>query len=879
MPFYHAMDPESVARQLNTGLKMGLTEKEAERRLKKYGPNQQEKKKPKAFSKILLEQFTSPIVWLLLGAGALAFSFGQIPEGIAIAVVIIVNAMIGFFMEWQAVRSMQQLLQMGHARSKVIRGGTKREMDSTRLVPGDLLYLEAGDLVTADARLIEQHNLAVKEAALTGESAPVSKHVKTLQEETVLGDRANSVFKGTVVTRGNATAVVTTTGGRTELGRITGLAQEAEAEVTPLDKKLNRLSRRLLWLTLAIIAVIFLSAVGSGRDWLIMIETSIALAVAAIPEGLPVIATITLARGMVKLSKKNAIVKSLKAVQTLGETNVIFTDKTGTLTENEMYMDRIILESGTIMLSEKEHSVSNKTLDVLWRTAVLCNDSAYTANDQEATTGDPIETAILKGALASGVESHMVREQYSRIREIPFESELQMMGTLDKDEHEERYLIHVKGAPEAVIPRCTRIRSADNMEVDLVQRDRWQEEMDKLASNGFRVLCFAYREAGELPKDEDFMHDLVFLGLGCFIDPARPEVKAAITSCMEAGIRVIMLTGDHPETAGYIAETVGLVEDKDKAKKVHGRDLQVLLNRDGKLTALLDAHIFARINPAQKLELVDLYQKNNYIVAMTGDGVNDAPALKKADIGVAMGLRGTEAAKEVSDIILKDDQFSSIVLAVRQGRTIFRNIRFFVVYLLSCNLSEIMVVGIASFLGLPMPLLTLQILFLNMVTDVFPALALGMSEADDEIMKRPPRDPGEPIISRKLWISMLSYGAAMTTGVLGVEFYGLYYLGLSDMTINNMTFYTLILVQLWNVFNLPERRESFYRNEVTTNGYVWVAILLSILIVVVSWSIEPVRSALSLIWLTGEQWALVLAFSVVPVLLIQLFKRGFKAIV
>jgi Ca2+-transporting ATPase len=873
------MDPESVARQLNTGLKMGLTEKEAERRLKKYGPNQQEKKKPKAFSKILLEQFTSPIVWLLLGAGALAFSFGQIPEGIAIAVVIIVNAMIGFFMEWQAVRSMQQLLQMGHARSKVIRGGTKREMDSTRLVPGDLLYLEAGDLVTADARLIEQHNLAVKEAALTGESAPVSKHVKTLQEETVLGDRANSVFKGTVVTRGNATAVVTTTGGRTELGRITGLAQEAEAEVTPLDKKLNRLSRRLLWLTLAIIAVIFLSAVGSGRDWLIMIETSIALAVAAIPEGLPVIATITLARGMVKLSKKNAIVKSLKAVQTLGETNVIFTDKTGTLTENEMYMDRIILESGTIMLSEKEHSVSNKTLDVLWRTAVLCNDSAYTANDQEATTGDPIETAILKGALASGVESHMVREQYSRIREIPFESELQMMGTLDKDEHEERYLIHVKGAPEAVIPRCTRIRSADNMEVDLVQRDRWQEEMDKLASNGFRVLCFAYREAGELPKDEDFMHDLVFLGLGCFIDPARPEVKAAITSCMEAGIRVIMLTGDHPETAGYIAETVGLVEDKDKAKKVHGRDLQVLLNRDGKLTALLDAHIFARINPAQKLELVDLYQKNNYIVAMTGDGVNDAPALKKADIGVAMGLRGTEAAKEVSDIILKDDQFSSIVLAVRQGRTIFRNIRFFVVYLLSCNLSEIMVVGIASFLGLPMPLLTLQILFLNMVTDVFPALALGMSEADDEIMKRPPRDPGEPIISRKLWISMLSYGAAMTTGVLGVEFYGLYYLGLSDMTINNMTFYTLILVQLWNVFNLPERRESFYRNEVTTNGYVWVAILLSILIVVVSWSIEPVRSALSLIWLTGEQWALVLAFSVVPVLLIQLFKRGFKAIV
>ncbi|MDX1683751.1 MAG: cation-transporting P-type ATPase [Saprospiraceae bacterium] len=877
---YHSIDLETLTSELKSNLESGLTEKEAQIRLEKYGPNLQEKRKQKSILKIIIEQFTSPIVWLLIGAGSLAFAFGEVPEGVAIVIVIVINASIGFVMEWQAVRSMHNLLKMGRAHSKVIRDGKTKEIDSSRLVPGDLIYLEAGDLVTADARLTKQHNLAVKEAALTGESTQVSKEVTKLPEDTVLADRVNCVFKGTVITRGNAKGLVTATGNQTELGHITGLAQEAGSEVTPLDKKLNRLSRKLLWLTLVITLFIFLSGVWRGRDWLIMIETAIALAVAAIPEGLPVIATITLARGMVTLSKKNAIVKSLKAVQTLGETNVIFTDKTGTLTENEMYLDRIVIDRETISLRDEEQNINdpekNKALiERLLRTGILCNDSSYDPED-ESTTGDPIEIAILKIAVERDLQPDQIRKDYPQVKEIPFEAEIQMMGTVNQVDGE--YLINVKGAPEAVIPKCTHLLDKNQEVVDFTDRDKWHQLMDELAANGFRVLCFAFRESAEEPAD-DFIHDLVFLGLGCFIDPPRDEVREAVESCLKAGIKVIMVTGDHPETAGYIAENVGLVKNREEAVKTHGRDLPDKMLADKDHQNLLDTHIFARTNPSQKLDLVDLYQKHNYVVGMTGDGVNDAPALKKADIGIAMGERGTEAAKEVSDIVLKDDAFSSIVLAIRQGRTIFRNIRLFVVYLLSCNLSEILVVGIASFLGIPLPLLTLQILFLNMVTDVFPALALGMSEGDEDIMTKPPRTTDEPIIPTRLWVSLLSYGMAMTIAVLGIEFYALYYMDLPDMKINNMTFYTLILVQLWNVFNLPERQASFFKNEVTKNKYIWMAILISISIVVISWFIIPVREALSLTSLNLEQWGLVAAFSLIPVILVQLFKRAFRVIV
>ncbi|ELR72612.1 cation-transporting ATPase [Fulvivirga imtechensis AK7] len=880
---YHAKEVEELLTSFNTDLNKGLSNAEARKRLVQYGPNILIEKKQKSIGRILLDQFTSPIVWLLIAAGTLAFFLGEIPEGIAIAIVVIINTFIGFFMEWQALRSMLELKKMGRAKTKVFREGTRKELDSVQLVPGDIIYFEGGDLITADARLIVQHNLAIKEAALTGESAQVSKHTEKLPEDTVLADRTNSVFKGTLVARGNGKAIVVATGNDTELGRISEITQEAEKHATPLDKRLSKLSKKLIWLTLAMTFLIFIAGIARGGELVILLETAVALAVAAIPEGLPVIATITLARGMVRLAKDKAIVKTLKAVQTLGETNVILTDKTGTLTENDMYLETLFFKRDTVNLStykrniEAERENMESDIELLLIVGTLCNDSTYHPSETESTTGDPIEIALLRSASEILGAPDDLRKKYPRIAEVPFDAEIKMMGTANKANG--AYLISVKGATEAVLQKCTKMLDEDGNEVPLGDHDEWHNAVNEMAGKGLRVLSFAYKKTGSEPDHKNFIQDLTFIGLGGFIDPARKDVKEAIQSCKEAGIKVVMVTGDHPETAGSIAETVGLVKDGREATKIHGRDLGKGVG--SKVTIqkhILDANIFARINASQKLDLVKLYQQNNYIVGMTGDGVNDTPALKKADIGIAMGKRGTEAAKEVADIILKDDSFSSIVLAIRQGRVIFNNIRKFVVYLLSCNLSEILVVGTASFLGVPLPLLPLQILFLNMVTDIFPALALGMNKGEWDVMKETPRRSDHPIISKPWWGSIVAYGMAMTLAVLGIELLSIYVLHFPDPLVNNMTFYTLVLVQLWNVFNLPVSSVSLFKNEITKNKYIWLAFIICIAIVVMAWLTPPLREALALRPLEFTHWIIILAFSFIPNVLIQVAKRVFKVI-
>lgn len=874
-PFHHR-DTKDLFAELGSDPEQGLSSAQAEQLLQQHGPNLLEEKEQKSLWKVLGKQFVNPIVWLLIAAGVAAFAFGEIPEGVAVVIVIVINAAVGFIMEWQAMRSMRELGKMGRAQTTVIRNGDRKEIDSAELVPGDLIYLDAGDLVTADSRLVEVNNLAIKEAALTGESTQVTKQTGVLAEDTPLADRTNCVFKGTTVTRGNGLALVVATGSNTELGKISDMAHEAEKELTPLDKRLNKLSKKLIWLTLGVTVFIMLAGVVRGREWLVMIETAIALAVAAIPEGLPVIATITLARGMVRLARKQAIVKTLQAVQTLGETNVIFTDKTGTLTENEMSLDTIALAGRTVEPGKTENNRDLEGVTLLLTIGALCNDSTY--DETNGNTGDPIEVALLRSAYENLQEAERLLHNYERIAEVPFDADLKMMGTVHKKRDE--YLISVKGATEEVLDRCNRVLQDDGSEKELGDHKDWLDMVDELAAKGLRVLSFAYRKTEQEPDHQDFMHDLTFLGLGGFIDPARMDVKEAMLACKKAGIRVIMVTGDHPETAANIAEKVGLIEDAASASKIHGKELHEDIENDPALSErVFNTHIFARTNPAQKLDLVELYQDHNYIVGMTGDGVNDAPALKKADIGIAMGRRGTEAAKEVADIVLKTDSFAAIVTAIRQGRIIFRNIRVFVVYLLSCNLSEIMVVGAASFLAIPLPLLPLQILFLNMVTDVFPALGLGMNEGEKNIMERPPRKPDEPLVSKKLWIAMAAYSLSMTLAVLGVEYIALFVLETTDVTANNMAFYTLILVQLFNVFNLPGKRVSFWKNEVTRNKYVWGAIVLSMLVVVVAWLIPPVREALAMTGThTWLQWAIILGMSVVPVLLVQLFKRVFKVL-
>jgi len=879
MDHFHDKNIEEVVTLFDTDLRNGLTNHQAAERLKKFGHNILAVKKHKSVWRIFFEQFTNPIIWLLIIAGSLAFLFREDIEGITIIVVIIITVLIGFSMEWQALTSMTRLRKMGRARSKVIRDGARKELDSAHLVPGDLVYLEAGDLVTADARLVEQHQLLVKESALTGESVPIEKQTNRLPEATILPERSNLVFKGTVVTKGNGYAIITGTGIHTELGLIAEVVESAEKGITPLEKRLRALIRKLIWLTLGISVFIFAMSIINGNELFITVEIAIALAVAAIPEGLPVIATITLARGMLYLAKKNVIVKTLEAVQTLGETDVIFTDKTGTLTKNEMHLNSLTFGDKTIELDELPTDKTTLPINAYWLlvTGLLCNNSVFQKESKEGTSGDPNEIALLQAVHELLTNPQNLKDQYPRIAEMPFDSDLKVMSTLHRSDDE--YIVFVKGATGSVLNQCTCVLNDKGETEALENGNFWKNKVTDLSANGFRVLGFALKRMKEKPGPEDFMKELTFLGLGNFVDPVREEVIQSIQVCKDAGITVIMVTGDHPETAGYIAEKIKLVEDGRRALKVHGNELVNVTPTDKHVENILHTNIFARINPTQKLELVGLFQQNNHVVAMTGDGVNDAPALKKADIGIAMGHRGTEAAKEAADIIIMDDSFESIVLAIRQGRIIFENIRKFIVYLLSCNLCEILVVATAYLFGMPLPLLPLQILFLNMVTDVFPALALGMNEGGKNIMKKSPKNPMEEIITPTLWKSIIGYSLAMTIAVVSVEYVSLSILHLHEKAANNMTFYTLILVQLWNVFNLSGRSDPIINNEITKNKFIWLALIICIAIVIIVWLFPNAREALSLVYFIEPiHWGIIFLFSLLPLLLIQVSKRVLKII-
>ncbi|MDX1940752.1 MAG: cation-transporting P-type ATPase [Saprospiraceae bacterium] len=876
---YYTLEASEVIKTLHTDAEQGLSAEEVSVRLLQYGKNVLAHRKDKSILLLWLQQLLNPIILILMGAGVLAFAFREVLEGIAIIVVILINSLIGVTMEWQARISMKALRDLSKTKSKVYRDGKRIEIDATEIVPGDILFLEAGDLVTADARVFQQHRLAIQESALTGESIYVEKQTQPLPEKTILAERLNSVFNGTIVTRGNGKAVVIATGNATELGKISILAEKAEKGTPPLDKRLSALGKKLIWLVLAISALIFPLGIAQGRNWLIMVETAIALAVAAIPEGLPVIATISLARGMLRLADKNVIVKSLNAVQTLGETNAIFADKTGTLTENLVFVDTLAFDEQILDID----SVSGNDLDqninlrLLLKVGILCNDSTFYPHEEEKNSGDPLEVALFRMANHLNINYETVQKENPRIAEVPFDAHLKMMGTLH--ESDDRYLICVKGATHAVLEKCSRIQTKTEAQ-KIKNTEQWFRLEDQLAAQGLRILSFAYKFQDKKPDDVHFINDLTFLGMVGFIDPVRQDVKEAIQTCRKAGIKVVMLTGDHAATAANIAKEAGIIEDKEAAIIFHGKDLKLF----EKLTEvekeqLLKTKVFSRVNPSQKLDLVSIFQLNNYIVGMTGDGINDAPALKKADIGIAMGQRGTEAAKEVADMVLKDDAFPSIVVAIRQGRIIFENIRKFVIYLLSCNLSEIMVVGIAALLNLPAPLLPLQILFLNLVTDVFPALAIGLNEGESNIMDKSPRDPKEPIITKSLWAATFVYGGSITAGILGAEWYSLQILHLSPEVANNITFYTLILTQLWNVFNLPDRSVSFFKNEITRNTYVWYAVVFCIGLVAMVFTIAPAKNALALINFDPTYLLLILSFSLVPVGLVQLFKRGFKWVV
>jgi Ca2+-transporting ATPase len=862
----------------------GLEDRQVEARRKRFGPNLLQEIKAKSAWLILADQLKSLIAALLIVALVLSFFLGDILEAEAIAVVLLINTAIGFFTELKAVRSMESLRKLGSVTAKVRRNGRVIEISADDLVPGDIALFDGGDVVTADIRLTEASRLQVDESTLTGESLPVKKTNTVLEHDVPLAERINMLFKGTAVTGGSAEGVVVATGMNTELGYISTLVAEARAESTPLEQKLDQLGRKLIWITLAIAVFVIASGVITGKDTLLMIEMGIALAVAAIPEGLPVVATIALARGMWRMARLNALVNRLSSVETLGATTIICTDKTGTLTENRMTVTRLSLPDGDVEVTpgggtadlsfRRDESATNPNRDERLREAllvgVLCNNAALgVARDGEAgSVGDPMEVALLAAAAGAGIERAAVIQEMPEEREEAFDSDIKMMATFHRKNGQ--YYVAVKGAAESVLECCTHQKDGDRpREMDDEGRAYWLRRNEDLALGGYRVLALASKQTGDLSSYP--YENLSFIGLVGLHDPPREDVPRAMEACHGAGIRVVMVTGDQPVTARNIAMSTGLLRDEGASVLV-GRDLKRPEDTSPEeKRALLQAPILARVSPKQKLDLIALYQESGEIVAMTGDGVNDAPALKKADIGIAMGLRGTQVAREAADMILKDDAFSTIVVAIEQGRIIFDNIRKFVFYLMSCNVSEILIVSIAALVNAPLPILPLQILFLNILTDVFPALALGFGEGDASIMGKPPRDPAEQILTRRHWWSVFGYGLAITASVLVAFAMALLWLNMGIPAAVSVSFLALALAQVWHVFNMRHRGSGLFSNEVTRNPFVWGAIGLCLVLLLAAVYIPVVGMALRVFDPGPAGWMVAVTSSLVPLFVGQVW--------
>ncbi|MDY0038778.1 MAG: cation-transporting P-type ATPase [Desulforhabdus sp.] len=882
---------EEVAEELDTDPGRGLKGSEAQKRRDRYGPNRLNVIKKKSALVILWDQVKSPIVLLLAIAALLSFTFSQLLEGFSILAVIAINWAIGFFTELKATRSMEALQQIGKAGAKVLREGEFKEVSAEGLVPGDIVLLEAGDIVPADLRLAELSRLQADESSLTGESVAAGKDLSKLDGETPLADRKNMVFKGTAVTMGSGKGIVTATGMETELGRVASMAQEAEEELTPLEQRLNSLAYRLIWVTLGIAALMIIIGFISGQELFLIIETSIALAVAAIPEGLPIVATVALARGMWRMARRNALINRLSAVETLGATSIICTDKTGTLTENRMTLSQIFLpslqrdeaekieiegdekEKSRFILNGDEVNLSDHPLLIeALEVGVLCNNAEMRESSENEKkvegVGDPMEVALLAAGRKAGFTREELLKSKPEEREEAFDPSVMMMATYHKSDGS--YLVAVKGAPEAVVDVCSRVRSdGGDKDFDEKSRMRWLEINSEMAASGYRVLAVAMKQSDSV--DAKPYEYLSFIGLLGLMDPPRKDVKQAIRVCRNAGIRIIMVTGDQPVTARHIGSVLGLSDD---IKVIHGRDLknpEELSEQDRK--KLLEASIFARVNPKQKLDLIALHQKNGSIVAMTGDGVNDAPALKKADIGVAMGKRGTQVAREAADIVLRDDAFRTIVLAVQQGRAIFDNIRKFILFLLSGNVGEIMIVAFAIIVGAPLPLLPLQILYLNMIGDVFPALALGVGKGGSSKMERPPRDPGEPVLARRHWIAIAGYGFIIATVVLLAFRIALVTLDMETDRAVTISFLTLAFARLWHVFNMRDNDSPVISNDVTQNPFVWGALALCSLLLIAALYLPGISTALQMVSPRMAGWSIIIGMSLIPLVIGQAIKR------
>ena len=847
---WHRREIADVVRELRTDPGAGLTGAEAAARLRSSGPNELPEGPSLRPGRILLSQFASTMVAVLLGAAVVSALLGDVVDTAAIVAIVLLNALLGFVQEYRAEKAMAALARLAAPVVKVRRDGGVREIPARELVPGDVLLLETGDRVPADARLVEGHSLRTDESPLTGESVPVEKSPDPLPDPDLpIGDRRNSLFLGTTVVHGRGTAVATDTGRETELGRIARMLSEVRHEATPLQRRMADLGRNLALIALAIVALIFGMGLLRGEDPVLLFLTAVSLAVAAIPEGLPAVVTVTLALGSQRMLARRALIRKLPAVETLGSVTVICSDKTGTLTRNRMDVTEILSAGRRIAFPADAPAPDLPSPHTLLAAAgALCNDAVPPSVVGSTPLGDPTEIALLAAAAGAGLSKEALERSFPRVAEIPFTPERKRMTTAHAvsaggirraggsdptlssilpSVAGAAGLVVTKGAADMLVPLCVAEWAEGGvLSLDVAGRERILAENAEMAGRGLRVLGVAFRTLAtapaEVPRGE-LEESLVFLGLVGMIDPARPEALLAVRTCRAAGIRPLMITGDHPRTALAVARSLGIGRGDMVAT---GAELSRMT--PGEIAAVVrQTDVYARVSPGDKLAIVSALQADGHVVAMTGDGVNDAPALRKADIGVAMGDSGTDVAREAADMILTDDNFATIVAAVAEGRVIYDNVRKFILYILASNIGEILVMLLGPLLGMPLPLLPLQILWVNLLTDGLPALALGVEPAEGDAMRRPPRPPSEGVLTRGTWTYVIGVGALLGILCLAVA---LPLHRAEDPSWRTALFTTLTFAQMAHVLAIRSRRETLLRRGLFTNRPLLLAVASTVLL-------------------------------------------------
>ena len=866
---WHSSSVEEVFKKLKTNINIGLSEEEAQKRFERYGPNNlKEKKKESIFVKFI-KQFNDFMIITLIIAAIISAVVSKLNgeadyiDSIIIVAIVIFNAIMGLVQEQKAEKSLEALKKMSAPNAKVRRNGRVQEIDATMVVPGDIVILEAGNYVPADCRLINSYNLKIEESALTGETIPSLKDSsKILKENTAMGDLCNMAFATTIVVNGHGEAIVVETGMNTRVGKIAGMIIEDESPETPIQKKLAEVGKILAIACIIICVLIFVIGIFKKIPIVEMFMTSVGLAVAAIPEGLPAIVTIMLSIGVTKMAKKNSIIRKLPAVETLGSSSVICSDKTGTLTQNKMTVTEVRNCFGRANSSEKKFILELGT---------MCTDTTEERiNGKLGFVGEATEVAISNAAMEEGVSKSFLYDEMKRINDIPFDSKRKMMTTIHK--YGNGYRIITKGAPDVLLKRCSNCYSGGQIVPIFSKKDDINEQNNQMAEKALRVIAVAYKDVEKLPEMQEMEKDLIFCGLIGMIDPPREGVKEAVRTCRRAGIKTVMITGDHLQTAKAIAKELGILKRGDLA--IDGETLERMSQHELEQN-IMDYSVFARVSPEHKVRIVKAFQSTGAVVAMTGDGVNDAPALKNADIGIAMGKGGTDVAKNAADMILLDDNFVTIVEAVKQGRNIYDNIKKAIHFLISTNIGEIVTIFFGLVLGIKSPLLAIQLLWINLVTDSLPAIALGLEKEEENIMSRLPRNPKKNLFADGLWWKIIIEGAML--GMFTLLAFSIGNRLYSVEVGRTMAFLTLGILELVHSFNIKSE-ESIFKIGIFENKYLVGALVLGVILQVVVVVVSPLAQVFSLVPLTGIQWlyTVLIAIAPIPIVEIQKAVNGYK---